>query len=87
MEFPYWQQLDESVEPLTIGYCVDNQDGTRTQLNRINLGRALMRLVENEDAAAHASTAQRIVVVVSELRNLANWLENAGKTAPPQTSS
>jgi hypothetical protein len=81
VEFPYWELHDENVEPLTIAYNVDNQDGTRTQLNRIDLAKALMRVVCSEDRGA--STAQRISVMAGELRNLANRLDSAAKAAAP----
>lgn len=74
-EFPYWRH-DQNAEPLTVAYFVDNQDGTRTEINRISLRKALMQLVENEgntDARAHFEQCAR--TVVAELRELANRLE------------
>jgi len=74
-EFPYLNQ-EESVDALTVDYCVDNEDGTRTRLNRINLGTALIDRIER----THEYTAveRRLVrTVVTELRGLAQALERA----------
>lgn len=74
-EFPYLNQ-DESVDALTVDYCVDNEDGTRTRLNRINLGTALIDRIER----THEYTAveRRLIrTVATELRGLAQQLEIA----------
>lgn len=47
-EFPYLQH-DESVDALTMDYCVANQDGTRMRLLRTNMRTALTELLERMD--------------------------------------
>jgi hypothetical protein len=72
VEFPYLER-NESTDALTVAYCVDNEDGTRTEPNRATLERVLMRVVENDPAREHMK--QRVKVVASELRVLAAKLE------------
>lgn len=75
VEFPYLQHND-SVAALTIDYCVDNQDGTRTRLHRIELSATLAQLVEKiheRTGVVHKSTR----IIAAELRALAEQLENA----------
>jgi hypothetical protein len=55
-EFPYPQRC-EDIDALTVAYCVDNEDGTRTELNRVTLERVLMQLLKN-DPPAHEATHQ-----------------------------
>jgi hypothetical protein len=76
LEFPYLQH-NERVDALTIDYCVDNQDGTRTRLHRIDLRTALTGIVEriHEDTGVELTLAK--VVVAAELRALAQQLESA----------
>lgn len=66
---------NESVDALTMDYCVDNQDGTRTRLHRINLANALLEYLEKAQDRAGAHKAPR--VIATELRALAQQLENA----------
>jgi hypothetical protein len=73
-EFPYLERNDNT-EALTVAYCVDNEDGTRTELNRVPLGRALMRYFETDAAPEHMK--QRAKVVACELKALAIKLEDA----------
>lgn len=75
VEFPYLQH-NESVDALTMDYCVDNQDGTRTRLHRIDLRTALTGLVERMHASGVERTLAKIVVA-AELRALAQQLESA----------
>jgi hypothetical protein len=72
VEFPYLER-NENTESLTLAYCVDNEDGTRTELNRVTLERALMRVVE--ETVAPAAGASRLKVMASELRALAARLD------------
>jgi hypothetical protein len=73
VEFPYLQHK-ESVDALTMDYCVDNQDGTRTRLNRTNMRTALTRLMERNHEGT--SVERRLAKVVgAELRALAQQLE------------
>lgn len=73
LEFPFWQR-GEDVEPLTLAYCVDNDDGTRTEINRIDFGRALMRLIENREPCANVR--ERAETMVAHLRELADKFES-----------
>jgi hypothetical protein len=72
LEFPYLQG-NEDVDPLTISYCVDNQDGSRTELSRIPLEEALTQLIESE--AAPAPARRRVKATVSRLRELADKID------------
>jgi len=75
MEFPYLQRA-ESIDALTIDYCVDNQDGTRTRLHRISMRTALVRNVDR--ICEHAGVERRLTrVIAAELRALAHELESA----------
>ena len=71
VEFPYLER-EENADALTLAYCVDNDDGTRTELNRTTLEAALTRLLENPRAAL---PMERTKVVAAELRALAARLE------------
>lgn len=72
VEFPFLER-DENTEALTVAYCVDNEDGTRTELNRASLEAALMRLLENP--ATPEQSVGRVKVVACELRALAAKVE------------
>jgi len=74
LEFPYLQR-NENVDALTLAYCVDNEDGTRTELNRMSLRTALQQLVDNECATEDLQL--RAKVVVQELRDLADIIETS----------
>jgi hypothetical protein len=76
VEFPYLER-NENADALTVAYCVDNEDGTRTELNRTTLERALMRLLERETAPDQAK--RRVKVVACELRALAEKLEGVAQ--------
>jgi hypothetical protein len=75
VEFPYLER-NENTDSLTLAYCVDNEDGTRTELNRVTLERALMRVVE--ETVAPAGGASRLKVMACELRALAARLDEMG---------
>jgi len=72
VEFPYLER-DENTDALTLAYCVDNEDGTRTELNRTTLEAALLRLADHPSVRLPAERAQ---VVAAELRSLAARLES-----------
>lgn len=63
----------ETTEPLTLAYCVDNADDTRTELNRTTLEAVVSRLFEEADPPA--SVAGRAKIVAFALRQLAERLE------------
>ena len=73
VELAYLER-DENTDPLTLAYCVDNEDGTRTELNRTTLEAALMRLA---DRPSGGLPLERTQVVAAELRSLAARLECA----------
>jgi hypothetical protein len=77
VEFPYLQH-NESVDALTMDYCVDNHDGTRTRLHRTDLRTALTGLVERMHDEIGVKRMLRKVVVAAELRALAQQLESTG---------
>ena len=62
----------EDVDALTVAYCVDNEDGTRTELNRVTLERVLMQLLENDPPAC---MKRRTRVTAAKLRDLAEKTE------------
>jgi hypothetical protein len=77
VELPYLER-SEDTDPLTLAYCVDNEDGSRTELNRVTLECVLKRIVEESVSSADPA---RIKKVVRELRTLAQALE---QRAPPR---
>ena len=72
VELPYLEH-GEITEPLTLIYCVDNGDGTRTELNRTTLGAVMSRFLQDADLPAR--TPGRARVMAAELRQLAQKLE------------
>lgn len=72
VELPYLEHR-EVAEPLTLTYCVDNGDDTRTELNRTSLGAVMARFLDDGDPAAQPRGRAR--VVADELRQLAQKLE------------
>jgi len=75
VEFPYLQH--ESVEPLVVDYCVDNQDGTRTRLHRIDLSTALTDCVDRMEYRGR-EVSKITKAMATELRALAQQLEAQG---------
>ena len=71
VEFPYLQQ-NEDVDPLTIAYLVDNEDLSRTELNRVSLDKVLIELLDN-DPPEHVE--RRAMVTAAKLRELADKIE------------
>lgn len=72
VEFPYLEHR-EITDPLTLTYCVDNGDDTRTELNRTSLGAVMARFLDDPDPAARLRG--RAKVVADELRKLAQKFE------------
>jgi len=72
VELPYLEHR-ELTEPLTLAYCVDNGDDTRTELNRTSLGAVMARFLDDPDPPARFRG--RAKVVADELRQLAQKLE------------
>jgi hypothetical protein len=72
LELPNLER-DENVDALTVDYCVENHGGTRTRLNRVNLGMMLVQRVEQAHARGRVE-GRRITVLVSEVRALAERL-------------
>lgn len=71
VELPYLER-GENTDALTFAYCVDNEDGTRTELNRVTLERVLVRILEGD-----VGTSSQLRVVAAELRALAARVEQA----------
>ena len=75
IEFPYLKRA-ENVEALTLAYCIDNQDGTRTEILRVTLQDALEHALDAEDRiASDASRCAKTKVIAAELRALADRIE------------
>ncbi len=70
-EFPHLQRY-EDVDALTVAYCVENGDGSRTELNRVTLDGVLIPLLENDPPARMRRRAR---ATVTKLRDLAEKLE------------
>jgi|ERR1700722_4985502 len=73
-EFPYLQG-DDVTEPLTIVYSVGAKDGSRTEVNRIDLEHALIEALMSEESWRQRNS--RATVIASRLRTLAARLEKA----------
>lgn len=86
IEFPYVQG-EETAPALTAAYSVDGEDGSRTELHRVDLGAALLRYWSDD---ADSGTRQRQAkVMCAALRELAGRIEAtlAGKGVGPHRSS
>ncbi len=81
MELPYLD-AGESVDCLTIAYCVDNEDGTRMELNRTTLERVLLRVQDTSEPPSDLH--RRIRSFAAELRALAARLD-AGLSTPARS--
>ena len=77
VELPYLERQEDN-DPLTLAYCVDNEDGSRTELNRVTLTSVLERILD--DAVSPADPA-RLKVVASQFRALARMLEQHAPSA------
>jgi hypothetical protein len=71
VELPYLERA-EGDEPLALAYCVDNEDGSRTELIRITLDRVLERILDESPPAANNV---RLENIARQLRSLAKSLE------------
>src|ERR1700722_2787616 len=72
VEFPFVERR-EPIDPLSIAYCVDNEDGSRTELLRVPLAKVLERILEENEASADLLFRRR--AVAASLRKLAKTLE------------
>lgn len=72
VELPYLER-GEIANPLTLSYCVDNCDDTRTELNRTTLDAVIARFSEAVDLPARIPG--RAKVMAAKLRELAQTLE------------
>jgi hypothetical protein len=72
VELPYLEH-GEIIDPLTLAYCVDNGDETRTELNRATLEAVMFRYLEAVDLPARIPGRAR--VVAGRLRDLTQKLE------------
>jgi len=73
VELPYLERA-EAVNPLTMAYCVDNEDGTRTELLRVTLGSVVNHLLEGE--GPWKSRKHGLQLVAAELKAPAQELES-----------
>jgi hypothetical protein len=71
VELPFLERA-EGRDPLTLAYCVDNEDGSRTELIRVTLDRVLRRILDEHPSAADTA---RLEIVARQLRSLAKTLE------------
>jgi hypothetical protein len=74
VELSYLERADD-VDPLTVVYAVDNQDGTRTELLRTTIAAALNRVIG--DDIIRSDMERRVRVMAAELRALAERLEGS----------
>lgn len=74
VEFPYLQDDDVDVDPLTVSYFVESENGTRTEIKRIDLRDALMQSFGLHRPQAPAPS--RVKSVAAQLRELAESLEH-----------
>jgi hypothetical protein len=74
VEFPFVRG-DASAAPLTVAYSVGARDGSRAELNRVDLEEALMEAIAVGDAGPVRT--DRAVSIGLRLRNLAERLENS----------
>jgi len=72
VELPFLERR-EPIDPLSIAYCVDNEDGSRTELLRVPLAKVLDRALQENGASADLCLRRR--AVVASLRKLARTLE------------
>lgn|SRR5579883_1899382 len=72
VELPYLEQ-GEAADPLTLTYCVENGDGTRTELNRTTLGAVVSRALDTTTSPAVRGRAR---IMAFALQKLAERLEN-----------
>jgi hypothetical protein len=76
-ELPYIDR-DEPVDALMLAYSVENEDGTRTELQRVPLERVLERVLDN----VAPPDPERLQVVAQRLKALAQSLERRAQSLP-----
>lgn len=76
VELPFLERREGS-DPLVLAYCVDNEDGSRTELNRVTLGSVLERILDEGDSGADPA---RLRLVARHLRALAGTLEQRAQS-------
>jgi hypothetical protein len=64
----------DPVPPLTLAYCVPNEDGSRTEINRTTLEAVLAEWLASSSSHV-VSSVQRGQLVVNALRHLARTME------------
>lgn len=72
IELPYIEQ-GEDTESLTLTYCVDNGNGTRTELNRTTLDAVMSRFFDGDHEPTQLPSRARMVAFA--LHQLAGKLE------------
>jgi hypothetical protein len=70
LELPYLER-GEATDPLALAYCVDNEDGSRVELNRVPLSQVLGRIFDQVTPPDPA----RLRVFARALRELADTLQ------------
>ncbi len=70
LELPYVERR-ENCDPLTLSYCVDNDDGSRVELNRVPLSQVLDRILDEVSPTDPA----RMESIARSLRSLAQVAE------------
>lgn len=75
VELPHLERGEDS-PALTLTYCVDNEDGTRTELNRVALEKVFDRILDGL-APLHPS---RLEATARDLRAVARTLEERALT-------
>jgi hypothetical protein len=71
VELPFLERR-EGADPLALAYCVDNEDGSRTELNRVTLTSVLERILDDGVSGADPT---RLRLVAHHLRALARTLD------------
>jgi hypothetical protein len=77
VELPYLER-GENTDSLTLAYCVDNEDGTRTELNRVTLEGVMERILDN---VVSPPDLARLEMVSGQLRALARTIEQRAVAA------
>jgi hypothetical protein len=75
VEFPYLERNDDTIDPLTVSYFVESDNGTRAEIKRVDLREALMQSVGLH--RHEAPVPARVKSVATQLRDLAESLECA----------
>jgi len=78
VELPFLERR-EGDDPLALAYCVDNEDGSRTELNRVTLRAVLERILD--DGGSSPADPARLRLMAGEFRALARTLEQHAQSA------